>query len=74
MCCQDDSGAITVVLLMCCQCVANVLPMCCQDDSGAITVDSLHKMLNQTLSYEEAQAMVRSADLKGHNNVCLMCA
>jgi hypothetical protein len=34
-------------------------------------------MLNQTLSYEEAQAMVRSADLKGDNKLswgefCLM--
>jgi hypothetical protein len=31
---------------------------CSQDDSGAITVDSLHKMLNQTLSYEEARRTI----------------
>ena len=48
-----------------------------QDESGAITVESLRKMLGQTLSSEEAEAMVRSADLKGDGKLswgefCLM--
>jgi len=48
-----------------------------QDESGAITVESLQKMLNLTLSHEEAQALVREADLKGDNKLswgefCLM--
>jgi len=36
------------VLLMCCQCVANLLPMCCQCVSNVL--------LTETLAWEQAEA------------------